>query len=209
MRIKICGITRPVDAEQALGLGADAVGCVFHPASVRAVNIRVARDISSAAAGSGILVGLFVDPTAEQVQAVLESVPLDVLQFHGTETPEFCDQFARPYIKAVAMTADADLTAMSERYASAQALLLDSAHEGQFGGTGTRFDWSWADRAVSKRTILAGGLNPDNVTAAIEQVGPAAVDVSSGVEKEKGLKDLAKMRAFIEAAKWAMGENRV
>ena len=209
MRIKICGITRPVDAEQALGFGADAVGCVFHPGSARAVSIGMARDISSAAAGSGTLVGLFVDPTAEQVEAVLESVPLDLLQFHGAETPEFCDRFARPYIKAVAMTADVDLVAVSERYASAEALLLDSSHDGQFGGTGTRFDWSWIDRALSQRTILAGGLTPDNVGAAIEQVSPAAVDVSSGVEKEKGLKDLAKMRAFIEAAKWAMGENRV
>ena len=209
MRIKICGITRAVDAEQALGLGADAVGCVFHSGSARAVSMAVATDISSAVAGSGTLVGLFVNPTAEQVEAVLESVPLDVLQFHGAETPEFCGQFARPYIKAVAMTADVDLAAVSQRYATAQALLLDSAHDGQFGGTGTRFDWNWADHAVSKRTILAGGLNPDNVSAAIEQVGPSAVDVSSGVEKEKGLKDLAKMRAFIEAAKWAMGENRV
>lgn len=209
MRIKICGITRPVDAEQALGLGADAVGCVFHPGSVRAVRIPLARDISSAVAGSGTLVGLFVDPTTEQVEAVLESVPLDVLQFHGAENPAFCAQFGRPYIKAVAMTADVNLAAVSERYATAEALLLDSAHDGRFGGTGTRFDWSWADHAVAKRMILAGGLNPDNVSAAIEQVGPAAVDVSSGVEKKKGVKDLAKMRAFIVAAKWAMGENRV
>ncbi len=209
MRIKICGITRPVDAEQALGLGADAVGCVFHPGSVRAVSITLARDISSAVAGSGTLVGLFVDPTPEQVEAVLESVPLDVLQFHGAENPAFCAQFGRPYIKAVAMTADVNLAAVSERYATAEALLLDSSHDGRFGGTGTRFDWSWADHAVAKRMILAGGLNPDNVSAAIEQVGPAAVDVSSGVEKIKGVKDLAKMRAFIEAAKWAMGENRV
>ena len=170
MRIKICGITRAVDAEQALGLGADAVGCVFHSGSARAVSIAVATDISSAVAGSGTLVGLFVNPTAEQVEAVLESVPLDVLQFHGAETPEFCGQFARPYIKAVAMTADVDLAAVSQRYATAEALLLDSAHDGQFGGTGTRFDWNWADHAVSKRTILAGGLNPDNVSAAIEQV---------------------------------------
>ena len=200
MRIKICGITRPEDAEQALSLGADAVGCVFHAASARHVTAEVAREIHAAVAGSGTLVGLFVDPTIELVQRVLDRVELDVLQFHGQETPAFCEQFERPYLKAVAMSADVDLSAVGSAYCSARGLLLDSAHAGQFGGTGQRFDWAWIHQGLEGRLMLAGGLNAENVADAIRQVRPAAVDVSSGVEREKGVKDSDRMRAFIEAA---------
>ena len=200
MRIKICGITRPEDAEQALSLGADAVGCVFHAASARHVTAEVAREIHAAVAGSGTLVGLFVDPTIELVQRVLDRVELDVLQFHGQETPAFCKQFERPYLKAVAMSADVDLSAVDSAYCSARGLLLDSAHAGQFGGTGQRFDWAWIHQGLEERLMLAGGLNAENVADAIHQVRPAAVDVSSGVEREKGVKDSDLMRAFIEAA---------
>ena len=200
MRIKICGITRPEDAEQALALGADTVGCVFHAASARHVTEEIAQDIRVAVGDAGTLVGLFVDPTVDQVQAVLDRIELDVLQFHGEESPAFCEQFQRPYLKAVAMSADADLTAVNRAYCSARGLLLDSAHEGQFGGTGHRFDWEWIDAGLEKRLMLAGGLTADNVGDAIRQVRPAAVDVSSGVEKKKGIKDCDRMRAFIEAA---------
>ena len=200
MRIKICGITRPEDAEQALALGADTVGCVFHAASARHVTAEIAQDIRVAVGDAGTLVGLFVDPTVDQVQAVLDRVELDVLQFHGEESPAFCEQFQRPYLKAVAMSADADLTAVNRAYCSARGLLLDSAHEGQFGGTGHRFDWKWIDAGLEKRLMLAGGLTAENVGDAIRQVRPAAVDVSSGVEKKKGIKDCDRMRAFIEAA---------
>ena len=200
MRIKICGITRPEDAEQALALGADTVGCVFHTASARHVTAEIAQDIRVAVGDAGTLVGLFVDPTVDQVQAVLDRIELDVLQFHGEESPAFCEQFQRPYLKAVAMSADADLTAVNRAYCSARGLLLDSAHEGQFGGTGHRFDWKWIDAGLEKRLMLAGGLTADNVGDAIRQVRPAAVDVSSGVEKKKGIKDCDRMRAFIEAA---------
>ena len=200
MRIKICGITRPGDAEQALALGADTVGCVFHAASARHVTTEIAQDIQVAVGDAGTLVGLFVDPTVDQVQAVLDRVDLDVLQFHGQESPAFCEQFQRPYLKAVAMSADVDLSAVNEAYESARGLLLDSAHEGQFGGTGQRFDWDWIDAGLEKRLMLAGGLNADNVGEAIRLVRPAAVDVSSGVEKDKGIKDSDRMKAFIEAA---------
>ena len=200
VRIKICGITRPEDAEKALALGADTIGCVFHAASARHVTEAVARDIQVAVGDAGTLVGLFVDPTVDQVQAVLDRVELDVLQFHGQESPAFCEQFGRPYLKAVAMSADVDLSAMNDAYSSARGLLLDSAHGGQFGGTGHRFDWEWVDAGLENRLMLAGGLNADNVGDAIRQVRPAAVDVSSGVERDKGIKDSDRMRAFIEAA---------
>ena len=207
MRIKICGITRPGDAEQALALGADTVGCVFHAASARHVTAEIAQDIRAAVGDAGTLVGLFVDPTVDQVQAVLDRVDLDVLQFHGKESPAFCEQFLRPYLKAVAMSADVDLSAVNEAYGSARGLVLDSAHEGQFGGTGQRFDWDWIDAGLEKRLMLAGGLNADNVGEAIRRVRPAAIDVSSGVERDKGIKDSDRMKAFIEAALSEIGEG--
>lgn len=200
VRIKICGITRPEDAEKALVLGADTIGCVFHGASARHVTEEIARDIQVVVGDAGTLVGLFVDPTVDQVQAVLDRVELEVLQFHGQESPAFCRQFGLPYLKAVAMSADVDLSAMNDAYSSARGLLLDSAHGGQFGGTGHRFDWKWVDAGLENRLMLAGGLHADNVVDAIRQVRPAAVDVSSGVEREKGIKDSDRMRAFIEAA---------
>ena len=207
MRIKICGITRPGDAEQALVLGADTVGCVFHAESARHVTAEIAQDIQIAVGNAGTLVGLFVDPTVDQVQAVLDRIGLDVLQFHGRESPAFCEQFQRPYLKAVAMSADVDLSAVNKAYESARGLLLDSAHEGQFGGTGQRFDWDWIDAGLENRLMLAGGLSADNVGEAIRQVRPAAVDVSSGVERDKGIKDSDRMRAFIEAALPEMSEG--
>lgn len=207
VRIKICGITRPGDAEQALALGADTIGCVFHAESARHVTAEIAQDIQIAVGNAGTLVGLFVDPTVDQVQAVLDRIDLDVLQFHGQESPAFCEQFQRPYLKAVAMSADVDLSAVNKAYESARGLLLDSAHEGQFGGTGQRFDWDWIDAGLENRLMLAGGLSADNVGEAIRQVRPAAVDVSSGVERDKGIKDSDRMRAFIEAALPEMSEG--
>ena len=190
-----------------MALGADTVGCVFHAASARHVTAEIAQDIQVAVGNAGTLVGLFVDPTVDQVQAVLDRVDLDVLQFHGQESPAFCEQFQRPYLKAVAMSADVDLSAVNRAYESARGLLLDSAHEGQFGGTGHRFDWDWIDAGLENRLMLAGGLNADNVAEAIRQVRPAAVDVSSGVERDKGIKDSDRMRAFIEAALPEIGEG--
>ena len=209
VRIKICGITRPGDAEQALALGADTIGCVFHAESARHVTAEIAQEIQIAVGNAGTLVGLFVDPTVEQVHAVLGRIDLDVLQFHGQESPAFCEQFQRPYLKAVAMSADVDLSALNKAYESARGLLLDSAHEGQFGGTGQRFDWDWIDTGLENRLMLAGGLSADNVGGAIRQVRPAAVDVSSGVERDKGIKDSDRMRAFIEAALPEMSEGEL
>jgi len=205
VRIKICGITRPEDAELALKLGADTIGCVFHPGSVRAVSERVASDIRSVVDAAATMVGLFVDPESATVEALLESVELDVLQFHGSEAPEFCERFARPYLKAVAMTGGVDLPAVEEVYSSSVGLVLDSAHGGQFGGTGQPFNWDWVGQGLEHRVMLAGGLTADNVVEAVTRVQPAAVDVSSGVEtEEKGIKDEDRMRAFIEAAQSVM-----
>ena len=206
MRVKICGITREEDAAWALSLGADALGVVFYPSSPRSVTFEQAQAIRGAVSGLGMMVGLFVDPSAEEVEAVLDAVPLNLLQFHGKETPAFCSQFGRPYLKAIAMSADVNLVREAERFHTASALLLDSSHEGQFGGTGSSFDWDWVDRALADRVVLAGGLHPDNVAEAVRQVRPAAVDVSSGVELAKGIKDPDSMRAFIEAAKLAGSE---
>lgn len=206
MRVKICGITRRDDAERALAMGADAIGCVFYPGSRRAVSLDMAADISRGVSGLGMLVGLFVNQSAEDVQSVLDRVPLHALQFHGGESEAFCRQFNRPYIKAIPMSSDVNLTEERRAYASATALLLDSVHAGQFGGSGQCFDWSWVEPGLSRRVILAGGLSTTNVAAAIAQVQPAAVDVSSGVEKEVGIKDVAKMKAFIKAARAAAQE---
>ena len=206
MRIKICGITRREDAEQALLLGADAVGCVFFYGSPRSVSLSEARNICSSVSGFGMFVGLFVNPTKVQVEEALAAVPIHCLQFHGSETPEFCAQFNRPYIKAVPMTKDTDLTAVDARYRDATALLLDSVHNGQFGGSGEAFDWAAVDPTLRHRVVLAGGLTPANVAHAVRQVRPIAIDVSSGVESRKGIKDSEKMRAFILNARQAAEE---
>ena len=203
MQIKICGITRRDDAADALNAGANAVGCVFYPGSPRAVTIEQAREIHAAVTGLGVMVGLFVDASAAQIEEVLASVPLHMLQFHGTESPAFCKQFGRPYLKAIAMEEDVDLARENDRFYSASALLLDSAHDGQFGGTGATFDWSRVLPEVRDRVVLAGGLSADNVAAAVAQVRPVAVDVSSGVERSQGIKDRAKIEAFVRAARGA------
>ena len=203
MRIKICGITRREDAEDALRLGADAVGCVFVDGSPRGVSLSQAREISRAVRGLGMLVGLFVNPTKTEVEEALAAVPMHCLQFHGAETPEFCAQFSRPYIKAVPMTQETDLMNADARYEDANALLLDSVHDGQFGGSGASFDWEKADLRLRHRVVLAGGLTPDNVARAIERVKPIAVDGSRGVGSQRGIKDIEKLRAFISNARQA------
>jgi phosphoribosylanthranilate isomerase len=203
VRIKICGITRRDDAELALSLGADAVGCVFYSGSSRGITVQQAVEVSLGISGLGMLVGLFVNPSKREVEEVLASVPLHCLQFHGTESPAFCRQFQRPYIKAVPMSQGIDLNKVDGDFAGASALLLDSARGGQFGGSGESFDWDWVGPGMGHRVILAGGLAADNVASAIKRVRPAAVDVSSGVESAKGIKDAEKMRTFIQSARVA------
>lgn len=196
-RVKICGITRPQDAEVAARHGADAVGLVFYPRSPRFVEMDQARAIVAAVPPFVSIVGLFVDAEAEAIRRVLSGVRIDVLQFHGDECSADCGQYARPYIKAVRMREGVDLRAMVGSYADAAGLLLDAYHPDQVGGTGLSFDWARVPSDLGKPVILAGGLTPENVAAAVRQVRPYAVDVSGGVEAAKGIKDEEKIAAFM------------
>ena len=202
-RIKICGITRPEDARAAVCSGADALGLVFYPKSPRAVSIEQAREVAAAVAPFVTLVGLFVDAPAEQVNQVLEAVPLGMLQFHGDEQPNYCQQFSRPWIKALRVRPDTDIAAACRLYSTAQGLLLDAWQEGVPGGTGRTFDWSLASPGLSRPVVLAGGLNPANVGGAVASVRPAAVDVSGGVELEPGIKDPEAIKQFVVAVRAA------
>lgn len=177
-------------------LGADAIGLVFYADSPRAVDAAGAREITSGLPAFVSVVGLFVDAPPMEVQDTIENARLDILQFHGNETPEVCRSFGLPYIKAIRMHDDVDLHAESARYYDASGLLLDSYHQGAPGGTGEMFDWGRIT-SVDLPVILAGGLTPGNVAEAISRVKPYAVDVSSGVEIAKGIKDPDKVREFI------------
>ena len=200
-RIKICGITRPEDARAAAELGADAIGLVFYAPSPRSVGAEQARAIVAALPPFVTAVGLFVDPAQDQVEAVLRRCPLGLLQFHGDEAAGFCGGFGLPYIKAARVRADADLVQYLSPYQGAQGWLLDAYHERLYGGSGETFDWKLIPRQLARPVILSGGLTPDNVAAAVRQVRPWAVDVSSGVEAAKGIKDAAKIAAFIAGVK--------
>jgi len=197
-RVKICGITRHDDGLAAAAAGADAIGLVFAK-SPRQVTPEQAHTIAAAMPPFVSVVALFVDADPEAVRRVLGSVRIDLLQFHGSETPEYCRQFSKPYIKAVSMSEAVDVTSQASVYADAAGLLLDTHNADMAGGSGRAFDWSRIPADLPKPVILAGGLNPDNVTEAVTRVRPYAVDVSSGVEREKGIKDAGRIRAFIEA----------
>lgn len=200
-RIKICGITRPEDALIAASSGADAIGLVFHEKSPRHITAQQAARVAAVLPPFVTLVGLFVNPAEDAVREVLRQVPLDVLQFHGEEESEFCARFGRPWIKAIRVRHDADLIQCAAHYRMAQGLLLDAFVEGAHGGTGVALDWAMIPQAVPLPVILAGGLHPGNVAEAIRLVRPYAVDVSSGVEANKGIKDAAKVAAFINEVK--------
>ncbi len=196
-RVKICGITRPEDGITAASAGADAIGLVFYAKSPRFVTLQQARAVIASLPPFVTTVGLFVDASAPEIKAVLNEVLLDVLQFHGDEPPEFCASFGRPYLKALSMRDGIDLHYEAERFSSAAALLVDTFQAGVPGGTGMSFDWTRIPADLNKPLILAGGLNPDNVAQAIMQAKPYAVDVSSGVEAAKGIKDAGKIAAFM------------
>jgi phosphoribosylanthranilate isomerase len=200
-RTKICGITRVEDALAAAASGADAIGLVFHEKSPRYVTVRHAAHIAAALPPFVTVVGLFVNVSTDFVHAVLDKVPLDLLQFHGDEGPQYCASFERPYIKAIRVREGVDLVQCASRYAGAQGLLLDAWVEGIPGGTGHSFDWELIPRDLPLPVILSGGLKPANVADAIRAVRPYAVDVSSGVEAEKGIKDAARIAAFIREVK--------
>ena len=196
-RTKICGITRLEDARAAVTAGADALGFVFYERSPRFVSPQQAAEIINTLPPFVSTVGLFVNADKAYIKAVLGMASLDFIQFHGDEEPEFCCGFDRPYIKAVRVKNGVDLNFMAQQYDSAVALLLDSYSETAYGGTGVSFHWRPVPVTLSMPVILAGGLTVENVKQAIAIVKPYAVDVSSGVEAEAGVKDRHKMTAFM------------
>ncbi|KTB71771.1 MULTISPECIES: phosphoribosylanthranilate isomerase [Pseudomonas] len=199
VRSKICGITRIEDALAAAEAGADAIGLVFYPKSPRAVTVLQARAIIAALPPFITTVGLFVNASRCELNETLDAVALDMLQFHGDETPEECDGYHRPYIKALRVKAGDDIAQVCRTYRNARGVLLDTYVEGVPGGTGETFDWALIPDDLDKPVILAGGLTSANVAQAIAQVRPYAVDVSGGVEKSKGIKDREKILAFMSA----------
>ena len=201
-RVKICGITSVADALMVCHAGVDAIGLVFYPKSKRNVQLAQAAEICRALPPFVTTVGLFLDAQADFVREVLNSVPLDVLQFHGSESPEYCAQFPRPYLKAVGMkgiTEHGGLAAYAARYPDAQGFLVDSHAPGAAGGTGEVFDWTQVPHTFPKPLILAGGLTPENVAQAIRVTQVYAVDVSSGVESSPGVKGAALVETFMQA----------
>lgn len=198
-RVKICGFTEINEAVFAAENGADAIGLVFYPPSPRNVSIGKAVEIARALPAFVSVVALFVDENDDVIRNVLEKVPVDCLQFHGNESPEMCRKYGRRYIKAVRMREDTDFSLLYKQYPDAAGLLLDAYNPSTHGGTGERFDWNWLPSEAELPVILAGGLDATNVKSAIEQTRPYAVDVSSGVEFAKGIKDKNKIAAFMSA----------
>ncbi len=205
-RVKICGITRCEDAQLVVDAGVDALGLVFYEKSPRFVSVEFAEEISQIIPAFVSRVALFKDAEQQMIESVLEQVEIDLIQFHGSETADYCEQFNRPYIKALGMKgAEHDvsfLLANAEKYQSAKALLLDGHAPGEAGGTGESFDWASiaavTNATADKPIVLAGGLTPGNVKQAIDLVHPFAVDVSSGVESSPGIKDKDKVAAFMQ-----------
>jgi phosphoribosylanthranilate isomerase len=202
-RVKICGITTPEDARVAVECGADAIGLVFYEGSPRSVTIDQAIACALAVPPLVSIVALFVDESVEVIENILAAVPIDLIQFHGNESAEFCAQFGRPYLKALRVRPEVDLLAESLAYSTSRGILLDAFKKGVPGGTGESFDWDLARVTFPRPLILAGGLNADNVATAIERVRPAAVDVSGGVELEPGIKSAESIRKFVEAVRAA------
>jgi phosphoribosylanthranilate isomerase len=200
-RVKICGITRVEDAQSAAAQGADAIGLVFYPPSPRCVGLGLARQIVERTPPLVATVAVFVNPTRDQVEDVIRECGVTLLQFHGDEAPEFCSGFSVPYIKAARIRPGLNLIKYLSPYTAARAWMLDAFHDELWGGTGGAFDWSLVPGGLANPIILSGGLAASNVGDAIRRVRPYAVDVSSSVEAAKGIKDPAKVAAFIGAVK--------
>lgn len=196
-RVKICGFTRVEDAVCAARLGVDAIGLVFYPPSPRNVSIEQALEIVKALPAFVSVVALFVDEQESRIREVLERVSIDCLQFHGDESAGACRLYGKPYMKAVRMQDGTNIPDLVQQYHDAAGLLLDAYHPGAKGGTGSRFDWGLIPEHCALPIVLAGGLDQNNARQAVQAVRPYALDVSSGVEAGKGVKDALKMAAFI------------
>ena len=197
-RVKICGFTRIEDAVYAAHNGVDAIGLVFYPFSPRHVEIEQAIRIVNALPAFTSVVALFVDEQEAKIREVLAQVPIDCIQFHGDETAEACRIYGKRYIKAISMREGIDIPALAHYYHDAAGLLLDAFHPDSKGGTGSQFNWSLIPNQLDLPIILAGGLDETNAKLAVQTVRPYALDVSSGVETKKGIKDSLKMAAFIK-----------
>jgi phosphoribosylanthranilate isomerase len=198
VRVKICGLTRPEDIDGAVQSGADALGLVFYEPSPRSVSVQKAAELAIRVPAFVSVVGLFVNPTKQDVEAALDKVPLDLLQFHGDESPAFCASFGRRWIKAIRVREAGQIEAAFREFQNASGLLVDAWDPERYGGTGKSFNWDLIPDHRPLPIILAGGLSSDNVFAAVKQVKPWAVDVSGGVEQDKGIKDIQKISHFIK-----------
>jgi phosphoribosylanthranilate isomerase len=196
-RIKICGLREPAHARIAADAGADAIGLIFHPPSSRFASVEEAARVCAALPPYVMAVGVFVDAEAHEIRRIVHGARLDLLQFQGDEPPDFCAQFGKPFVRAVRMEAGVDLLEYARRFSAARALLLDAHVPGTPGGTGLTFDWAAIPRDFPMPLILSGGLDASNVGNAVRTVRPWAVDVSSGVESSRGVKDPAKIVEFI------------
>jgi phosphoribosylanthranilate isomerase len=208
-RIKICGITRLFDAQQVAGHGGDAIGLNFHSKSPRAIELDNAVQIRMAMPPFITVTALFMNETKRWIKQVIDTVQPDCLQFHGEESPDFCRQWSRPFIKSIPMASVENASLYASRYSGAQGFLLDSNVAGRQGGSGDTFDWSKIPPSFDFPLVLAGGLNPSNVAAAISQVKPWGVDVSSGVEQAKGIKDSDLIEQFFNEVKRVDADQRI
>jgi phosphoribosylanthranilate isomerase len=197
VKVKICGITSVQDALAVSDSGADAIGLVFYPKSSRYLSVQQAVEICAALPPFITVVGLFLDATQQKVETVLQRVPLDILQFHGSESPQYCASFPRPYIKAVGMIGLDSFSRYADQYPDAKAFLVDAHAPGAAGGTGNRFDWDDIPSDYTKPIILAGGLTPDNIALAVRSTSVYAMDLSSGVESSPGVKSAEKINKLM------------
>lgn len=200
-RVKFCGITRYEDARLAVELGVDALGFVFYEESPRYVSVDEAADIIRQLPPFVSTVGLFVNASFGEVASIVDAAGIDIVQFHGEETAADCERIGRPYVKALRMSDEIDLVVEADRYPTAAALLIDSYDPMVAGGTGAAFEWTRVPATLRQPIILAGGLDAANVAHAIASVQPYAVDVSTGIEFDKGIKDPVKMRKFMQRVK--------
>lgn len=207
LRIKICGITRPEDAAEAARLGADAVGLMFAPGSPRRLDRARAREVIQAVPPLVTAVAVFMDNDPGEIEAILAEIPVDLLQFHGSESVSECRRWGRRYLRAVPMDGDEAPAAFMQRFPDAAGFLLDACRPGEPGGRGKQFDWDRVPSGGDRPVLLAGGLNPGNAAEAVRRVRPAGLDVSSGVESAPGIKDPALIRSFIEEARRAASET--
>jgi phosphoribosylanthranilate isomerase len=197
-RVKICGLTRHEDIDAAIKCGADALGFVFYDPSPRSLSVERAVELVSRVPAFVSVVGLFVNPSDQEVEAVLDRVPLDLLQFHGDEPADFCSSFSRRWVKAIRVRESGQIERAFEEYRDSAGLLVDAWDPERYGGTGKVFNWDLIPESRPLPLILAGGLSSDNVFDAVKQVKPWAVDVSGGVEQDKGIKDIQKISHFIK-----------